>query len=314
MYCCMRNSVTKNSLTRLGVWTNQYHIDEYASGNCFLKVMTRESGLETKSTTTFIHQTLTTLDERMKSYGDDVLKFNTYVKGLIRSLHERGEQTYDLLIHLKKGYLACKDSAFTKYITDLYQRDEDDESSDLTPDLLMVRAANKYKSLVQSGQWKKPTEVERELMALRAEVRQSHKQGLPKDNNANESTKSHTNTTKPKYTKILYKKWMHRPKWLKEYERPSKLNMPRSFERVPFWYCCEENGGHCKGVQTRHRPSMCKADQYGKCRFSGGDKTKLATTQDQPKDDNKNTNKKKKVQIAAQAMVIPSPDDDSGDE
>ena len=83
MYRCMRNSVTKNSLTRLGVWTNQYHIDEYASGNCFLKVMTRESGLETKSTTTFIRQTLTTLDERMKSYGDDVLKFNTYVKGLI---------------------------------------------------------------------------------------------------------------------------------------------------------------------------------------------------------------------------------------
>ena len=34
----------------------------------------------------------------------------------------------------------------------------------------MIKAANKYKSLVQNGTWKAPDEVDCELIALRAEL------------------------------------------------------------------------------------------------------------------------------------------------
>jgi len=47
----------------------------------------------------------------------------------------------------------------------LIKRDEDDLLSTLTVDQFMIKAANKYKSLVQNGTWKTPDEVDRELIA-----------------------------------------------------------------------------------------------------------------------------------------------------
>ena len=41
--------------------------------------------------------------------GDDILKFNTYVKGLVHSLHGHIEHLSDMFISFIKGYFACKD-------------------------------------------------------------------------------------------------------------------------------------------------------------------------------------------------------------
>jgi len=65
------------------------------SGNCLVKILVRESRLDTKT--------------YMSSVGDDILKFNTYIKGLVYSLQERGESSTDLLINVNKDYMACKD-------------------------------------------------------------------------------------------------------------------------------------------------------------------------------------------------------------
>ena len=170
------NSVKKNTLKRISTQTVQYHIQGYASGNCLFKVITCESRLDIKSTTSHICKSLTTLDKYMHEIGDNILKFNTYVKGLIRSLTECGEQTYDLITYLTKGYLAYRNKAFRKYITDLIECDEDDHTLVLTPDLLIVYTANKYKSLLQNHTQKKPDNVEKELIALKAEVQRHHKQ------------------------------------------------------------------------------------------------------------------------------------------
>ena len=172
----------------------------------------------------------------MSAIGDDILKFNTYIRGLVRSLNEHGEQMYDLITHLTTGYMSCKDKAFRKYISDIIERDEDDITSVLTLDVLMVRAANKYKSCIQNKTWKKPDEVEKELMALRAKVHKNKQKPpyQPKD--------SHTSDAKPQAKpknnntpfQISAEIWKMRSSWLKNHTRPDNLNTTRHYGGCQF--------------------------------------------------------------------------------
>ena len=67
------------------------------------------------------------------------------VKSLICSLHKRGETTYDLLINIKKGYMACEDNTFCKCISDMFDRFKNNNTNELILNALMVRGANKFK-------------------------------------------------------------------------------------------------------------------------------------------------------------------------
>ena len=73
------------------MWHDEHEVQEYSSGNCLFKVLCRKSGLDTKSATSFIRKSLTTLDANIKEVGGDILKFNAHVRGLVRYLTERGE-------------------------------------------------------------------------------------------------------------------------------------------------------------------------------------------------------------------------------
>ena len=70
-----------------------------------------------------------------------------YVKLLVDGLKSRGKVTQDLLVNLFKGYLACSDNEFVEYIK--RKQDKYEEGEDLEPDLLMINAADKYKTLLQ---------------------------------------------------------------------------------------------------------------------------------------------------------------------
>ena len=118
------------------------------SGNLLLKVVIRESSLVMKYITSYIRSSLASLDIYMKSIKDNAPAFNTYVKNLLQSLSKRGETTHDLLINLAKGYKACTDKKFVKYIANVIERDNDDSASILNLNVLMVKAAKIHKSLM----------------------------------------------------------------------------------------------------------------------------------------------------------------------
>ena len=59
--------------------------------------------------------------------------------------------TQDLLVSLTKGYIACKDKNFCKYISDLVTRYKVDEYSNLILNVLLVCVANKSKVLKQTS-------------------------------------------------------------------------------------------------------------------------------------------------------------------
>ena len=55
------------------------------------------------------------------------------------------------MLSITKG-LACRDYNFCKYKNDLITHYEDNEDSNIIPNLLIVHAVNKYKALKQIGQ------------------------------------------------------------------------------------------------------------------------------------------------------------------
>ena len=61
------------------------------SGNLLLKVIIRESHLNTNMTTQSIRRKLGNLDEYIVKIDSDITKFNSYVKLLVNSLTARGK-------------------------------------------------------------------------------------------------------------------------------------------------------------------------------------------------------------------------------
>ena len=111
---------------------------------------------------------MTNLDRYLPTIGQDITKFNTYMKLLTDGLRSRGEVTNDLLIDLFKGYSACSDREFIEYI----KRKEDsfEEGKKITPDQLMRYSDEKYKTLLQKGTWNAPDANKKKILALQVEI------------------------------------------------------------------------------------------------------------------------------------------------
>ena len=150
LYMCLLNSLTKEAKMKIQIWESEYIIEndqgtKVPSGNLLLKVIIRESHLDTNATTQSIQTKLSNLDRYIVTIGNDITKFNGYVKGLVQSLTARGERTEDLLSNLFKGYQAVSDRNFIKYVNNKQEKYE--EGKRYTPDQLMQLADNKFRLL-----------------------------------------------------------------------------------------------------------------------------------------------------------------------
>jgi hypothetical protein len=89
---CILNSLTTEARSTVTLYTNEYTVKKVKSGACMLKVVIRESHIDTNATTRILREELNKLDAFMVSIDSDVSKFNQHVKGLIEQLHARGER------------------------------------------------------------------------------------------------------------------------------------------------------------------------------------------------------------------------------
>ena len=122
LYQCLMASLSKEVKKKILIWEIQYTIHGLGSGNLLLKIILRESHLDTNATSASICTKLTDLDRYLPTIGHDIIKFNTYVKLLIDGLRSRGETSHDLLVNLFKGYMTCSDHEFVAYIKRLLRR------------------------------------------------------------------------------------------------------------------------------------------------------------------------------------------------
>ena len=115
-YKCWMSSLSKTGKDKVQIWEEEYTVNGTRSANLLFKVILRESHIETAATSASIRYQLSKLDEYISSVGQDITKFNAYVKLMVEGLNARGESSSDLLINLFKGYLACSDKEFVSYI------------------------------------------------------------------------------------------------------------------------------------------------------------------------------------------------------
>ena len=116
LYHCIMSSLTKEGRAKIMLFSPLYTINNIPSGPTLLKVVIRESHIDTNTTTKFIHASLSSLDTYMTEVSSDIEKLNQHVRNQLNSLHARGETTHDLLSNLFKGYAAASDKEFKAYI------------------------------------------------------------------------------------------------------------------------------------------------------------------------------------------------------
>ena len=168
LYMCLMNSMSDIGKSKVLIWESEYTVGNYVSGPLLLKVMIRESHLDSNAMTGSIRDKLSSLDLYLPKVGSNITKFNQYVKLMVQALGARGERTEDLLSNLFKGYAACSDRSFVTYISK--KQDEYDEGEHVTPDQLMVLADNKYKNLWLKNKWNAPSDQEEKILALEAKL------------------------------------------------------------------------------------------------------------------------------------------------
>ena len=137
-------------------------------GLMLLKVIIRESDVDTQATGAFIRQKLAALDEYIGTEDSNIKKFNTHVKSLTRDLERRRQKSTDVLANLFKCYKTASDKVFVEYI--MRKKKEYEETSPMTVDSLMNSGANKYKIRLRRNEWNAKSESETKIMALEAKL------------------------------------------------------------------------------------------------------------------------------------------------
>ena len=262
LYKCLMSSLTKEARMKIEGWENEYMIrnnqgTRVPSGNLLLKVLIRESHLDTNATTQSIRMKLSNLDDYMLKINSDITKFNGYVKILVRSLEARGQKSEALLTHLFKGYLSASDKIFVRYIND--KKDRYEEGKPLNSDKLMQLADNKYRLLKEREEWDAPSPEEEKIMALEAAVEQlkKKKSGHRTKKDKKEGSKTPSDLSKKRqFVNVPKPAWMH--------ERPKEedLHKPKNWNGKRWWYCHPDTGGKCDGEYRRHEPKDCQGKAF----------------------------------------------------
>ena len=127
LYKCIMSSLSEVGKNKIDVWRDQFFEAGQPSGVLLLKIVLRESHIDSNATASSIRTQMSKLYTYIEEVGDDIVKFNTHVQMLIQGLAARGETSTDLLIYLFAAYKAVKDKEFVKYIKEKESRYEEGE-------------------------------------------------------------------------------------------------------------------------------------------------------------------------------------------
>ena len=78
------------------VWEDQDKIKGRPSGNILLKIIIRESHLDSNATTTSIRNQLSSLDHFITTVGCDITKFKAHVQLILESTYINGSRRISL--------------------------------------------------------------------------------------------------------------------------------------------------------------------------------------------------------------------------
>jgi hypothetical protein len=295
MHKCLMNSISKTGKDKVTIWKDQYTVSGLSSGNLLLKIIIRESHLDTNATTSSIRTKLSSLDVYIMTIGCNITKFNGHVKLLTDGLAARGQVTNDLLVFLFKGYGAVPDMEFKSYIK---RKKENHEEGDSIPaENLMLLADAKYKLQVESPEgWGVANPQEEKIIALEARIKRMDKLSKRKSNGISmdefQKKKRHKGNEKPGKAK---------PGFMEKAPPKGDLKIPfkpKQWNNKDWFYCCKATGGKCEGAWRVHNPAECK----GKAHV-------FKEAKEAPPKKNKNDSRKLKLAKAYAAVTGDSDDE-----
>ena len=263
VYECIMNSLSIDGKAKLNIHEAEYHVGRppLPSGLCLFKVLVRESHLDSNATSGMIRTELSNLDDYMNTIGNDIVKFNNRVQILLDTLTARGKTTHNLMTNLFKGYAACSDKVFVKYIADRQDEWEDGRVA-MTAVQLMQIASNKYKTMKTKEVWEAPSPEEEKLLALEARFQELKKKFANK-RKASETDGNPRGGKQAKYSgkqksENGSKKKKEKPAWIFQKPDEKELKKPREWNGTQWWWCSKETGGKCAGQYRAHKPCDCK--------------------------------------------------------
>ena len=256
LHLCHMNSLTQAGKDKVRLWSDQFILNGRESGILLLKIIIRESHLDTNATTNLIRTQLSNLDEYITTIGCDIIKFNKHVKRLLEQLNACGGETHDLLTNLFKAYISVKDACFMDYVTEKLSRYEEGEP--MEADQLITLTANKYKNMMIQNQWEAPSPHDATIQALQSKVEklQQELKQAPKtmqQKSLHPQKKKERQSSKPQH-----------PKWLVNNKKPQtgQLFRTRMWNGNKWYWCSKETGGKCEGCWVWHPPASCEGKAF----------------------------------------------------
>ena len=223
------------------------------SAMLLLKTIIEESTIQTNATTSAIRTRLASLSEYMVKIGSDIPKFNQYVEENMAALAARSEESSDVLVNLWKAYKKADDKQFADFMKrqcEAYEMSDEE----MTPKTLMTIAMNKYRLMKEAGEWKEPSDEEKTILALKAQISQLKK---GKQGGTGKKTGKVQNDRKKSE-----KKSEKKPDALQFHKAPSDLTKTMEWGGNTYHWCCPETGGKCDGKWRIHLPKDCQGKDY----------------------------------------------------
>lgn len=274
LYNCLMNSLSMEGRLKVQVYEEEYTVNEHMSGVLLLKVIIRESHIDSNATTSSLRLQIANLDDYMGEVNCDILKFNAHVYHLQEGLRARGEISTDILVNLFKAYKAVTDKKFVEYIEEKESRH--DEGKDFTPTELMKLAGEKYKIMKDKHIWETPSKEQEDIAALETKVSSLEKK-------LSQSKKELQEQKKKKGGGVKSKRGgdSNRPMWLRKNTPPKKedLRKSRQWNGVYWYWCHKDSGGKCSGKWRTHTQDKCTGE---KAKQATGSKRKTRFEDDDP--------------------------------
>lgn len=232
------------------------------NGPCFLRVLIRNTTVDTRSTVYHIRENLNNLETHIVEITYDIEAFNLYVTHQVEQLAARGESSSDLLINLFGAYLSVPDRKFVEYIEK--QKDRFDEGEDISPKKLMQVALTKYKDRTRAGKWQAPSHEEEQIMALTAQIKDlkdsksTGKENRDTSNAKAAGSKSNRGRNKGKVKRTPGDEPTDKYAW-KLIPPGSGDPKTKKVNDKEYHFCTNHNDG--KGAWVLHNPTNCHASK-----------------------------------------------------
>ena len=271
-------SLTQSAKDKVVIWQDDYTINGRKSAAVVLKIITRESEVDTQATAPFIRSQLADLAPAMESVGSDIEKFNQHVRTLLRGLRRRRQRTdeYDLIANLFKGYKAASDETFVEYIA--RKEEEYEEGTEMTSDKLMSLALDKYAHRVRGDKWKKPSEQTAKLLAMEAKLERIQKENKKlradrRTRSAGRSSGERNNNNQVSDNANKSPKGRDRPEWMFQEPPKEEKGKPKKVGAKTYHWCDAvkvwgtHTAGECRAGKDKHNGGKSDTDKR-KIRFS----------------------------------------------